>query len=104
MVAQAGLEPATHGFSVRCYYQLSYRATMRLADHTRFELVISSVTGKHVRPLHQWSLLKRSTIMGIAEEIFKADFDFFANLCERTGESSVNNRTGKVQLTYPIFR
>gem|GEM_PF-6049324 len=27
----------------------------RLADHTRFELVISSVTGKHVGPLHQWS-------------------------------------------------
>ena len=26
VVAQAGLEPATHGFSVRCYYQLSYRA------------------------------------------------------------------------------
>ena len=28
---------------------------LRLADHTRFELVISSVTGKHVGPLHQWS-------------------------------------------------
>ena len=27
-----------------------------MADHTRFELVISSVTGKHVRPLHQWSV------------------------------------------------
>ena len=27
-----------------------------MADHTRFELVISSVTGKHVRPLHQWSM------------------------------------------------
>ena len=26
-----------------------------LADHTRFELVIFSVTGRHVGPLHQWS-------------------------------------------------
>ena len=29
---------------------------LRLADHTGFEPVISSVTGKHVRPLHQWSV------------------------------------------------
>ena len=28
----------------------------KLADHTRFELVIFSVTGRHVRPLHQWSV------------------------------------------------
>ena len=27
-----------------------------MADHTGFEPVISSVTGKHVRPLHQWSV------------------------------------------------
>ena len=26
MVAQGGLEPPTRGFSVHCYYQLSYRA------------------------------------------------------------------------------
>ncbi len=26
MVAQAGIEPATQGFSVLCYYHLSYRA------------------------------------------------------------------------------
>lgn len=27
VVAQAGIEPATQGFSVLCYYHLSYRAT-----------------------------------------------------------------------------
>ena len=27
-----------------------------MADHTGFEPVVSSVTGKHVRPLHQWSV------------------------------------------------
>ena len=32
---------------------------LRLADHTGFEPVISSVTGKHVRPLHQWSVRGR---------------------------------------------
>ena len=30
----------------------------QVADHTGFEPVVSSVTGKHVRPLHQWSTLE----------------------------------------------
>ena len=37
--------------SVLCFLLLS----AAMADHTGFEPVVSSVTGKHVRPLHQWS-------------------------------------------------
>ena len=39
-----------------------------MADHTRFELVISSVTGRHVRPLHQWSGASKNIAQGTVQE------------------------------------
>ena len=44
-----------------------------MADHTRFELVISSVTGKHVRPLHQWSVMAGHARLELATDRLTAD-------------------------------
>ena len=63
-----GTECIRHGLSIWCLRAESNRRhrdfqslalptelPRQVADHTGFEPVVSSVTGKHVRPLHQWS-------------------------------------------------
>ena len=52
-----GIEPAWSAWKADVL-PLNYTCKS-LADHTRFELVIFSVTGRHVGPLHQWSKRKR---------------------------------------------
>ena len=52
MERAAGIEPVYSAWKADVL-PLNYARS--LADHTRFELVIFSVTGRHVRPLHQWS-------------------------------------------------
>ena len=53
MERAAGIEPVYSAWKADVL-PLNYARS--LADHTRFELVIFSVTGRHVRPLHQWSV------------------------------------------------
>lgn len=55
-----GIEPAWSAWKADVL-PLNYTCKS-LADHTRFELVIFSVTGRHVRPLHQWSVSARKNI------------------------------------------
>ena len=44
-----------------------------MADHTRFELVISSVTEKHVKPLHQWFVMAGHARFELATDRLTAD-------------------------------
>ena len=56
MVPQDRIELSTHGFSVRCSYQLSYLEGMN-GDLIRFELTIFAVTGRMLT-LHHGAVSK----------------------------------------------
>ena len=55
MVAQGGIEPPTHGFSVHC--STNWATEPQMAVPTRLELAISSVTDWHVNQLHHRTII-----------------------------------------------
>lgn len=55
MVAPAGIEPATHGASVRC--STNWATEPIMAVQTGIEPAISSVTGKRIKPLYHWTVV-----------------------------------------------